>query len=242
MKMLVFACVLMLFLAGCTQPAQETKVEDKKPVEAMKEKPKPDFWISSPLPGQELDMGDVQVSLETKDLNVVDPSETNVAGEGHFHLFLDNGNYIPCASKTCTVPAVGPGEHVIKVMIQQNDHSDYAAEPKSVKIKVTTPPSFEIVSPKADEAVKAGTLMVQMSSQYFTVVAPSESNVANQGHFHLFLDGGNYIPCASDTCEVTGVLPGKHTVKVMMQQNDHSDYTDVGAKEVTFIATATTAG
>ena len=92
---------------------------------------------------------------------------------------------------------------------------------------------FSIDSPAVGSTVASGTVVVKLTPKNFKVVAPG-ANVAGEGHFHLFLDDGSYIPCASTTCEVTNVSAGTHTIKVTVQNNDHSTNVDVAAKSVTF--------
>ena len=126
----------MLLAFGCTNtqtPTTQTAPSNEKvtngqvapvptpaPTQAV-----PDFSIDSPTSSSVLSPGDIVVKLSPKNLQVVAPGE-NKAGQGHFHLFLDDGTYIPCASTTCTVTNVSAGSHTIKVMVQQNDHTDYA--------------------------------------------------------------------------------------------------------------------
>ncbi len=244
MKILILTFVLMLLVAGCTQgqtqkPAEKTgeKMEEKKPEEkkdVMTKKEKPDFWIDSPLEGDKLSPGDVTVSLGVKNFKIGTPETANKENEGHFHLFLDNGTYMPCASTTCTVN-VGAGEHTIKVTVQNNDHSDYAGtQAKTVTFTVSETASFDILFPKENGAAKPGTVKVELMPKNFKVVAPSTTNNAGEGHFHLFLDNGAYIQCASTECNVQGVTPGSHTIKVEIHNNDHSIYGAI--KTVRFVA------
>jgi hypothetical protein len=122
-------------------------------------------------------------------------------------------------------------------MLQQNDHSDYSGiQPKTVRFTVSEPPGFEIVYPADNGIARPGTLSVELSAYNFEVVPPSETNVRGQGHFHLYLDDGEYIPCASTTCDVPDVLPGSHTLKVEMRNNDHSLYGDGSPKTIAFAA------
>ncbi len=244
MKLLILGLVLMLLVAGCTQGQTQQKQEDKmvkdNSGDAMKKNDgkmaaKPSFWIDSPASDALVAPGDVVVSIGVQNFKVGVPETANKDNEGHFHLFLDDGTYMPCADTKCTVKDVPAGDHVIKVVMQQNDHSVYAGvDSHSVKITVKGESDFEIVSPTASEAVPRGNVDVKLSLKNFAIGVPETANKDAEGHFHLYLDSGDYMPCASDTCEVKSVGPGSHTIKVDMRNNDHSLYDDGHVKTVTF--------
>lgn len=245
---IVLSLVFMLLVFGCTQQTNANTPNTPAPVKEAPAAPGPamakaDFSIDSPVAGSTVAPGTVVVKLTPMNFNVVAPG-ANVDGQGHFHLFLDDGTYIPCASTSCEVSNVGPGTHTIKVTVQQNDHSAYPNAPtKSVTFTVSapinaapvssTPYDFEIVSPTTNSWVDRGTVTVTLNPKNFQVVAPGV-NAAGQGHFHLFLNGGTYIPCASTTCTVPNVPPGQNMIKVTVQNNDHSGAVGAPTKTVSF--------
>ncbi len=242
MKALILLVAAMLLVAGCTQGPQasadvmekDDKMEEK-PKDDQVMAPKPSFSIASPGANGMVMAGDVVVTLDAQNFEIGKPETANREGEGHFHLYLDDGEYIACASTTCTVPGVTEGEHVIKVTMHQNDHSLYeGVEPQMVAITAKGAPGFEIMSPKADETVARGNVVVKLQLKNFKIGQPETANKDREGHFHLYLDNGDYIPCASETCTVSSVGPGQHTVKVDMRNNDHSLYGDGSEKTVTF--------
>ncbi|MBI4164073.1 MAG: Ig-like domain-containing protein [Candidatus Aenigmarchaeota archaeon] len=109
--LLVIAIVLV---SGCTQSNSLT--------------------ITSPTEGQEVAGPDVTIKLSTN-LKVVAPSDKNVQGEGHFHLYVDGGTYIPVSTNSYTIKGLSAGEHTVKVELHANDHSLLGIE-KTVKFKV----------------------------------------------------------------------------------------------------------
>ncbi len=243
MKLLILGLVLMLLVAGCTQGQTEQKKEDKMVKDTTgdttkkddKMAPKPSFWIDSPADSSVVAPGDVVVSIGIQNFKVGVPETANKANEGHFHLFLDDGTYMPCADTKCTIKGVSEGEHVIKVVMQQNDHSEYAGvDSHSVKITVKGTSDFGVVSPAEGATVPRGNVQVSLSLKSFAIGVPETANKDAEGHFHLYLDNGDYMPCASDMCEVKSVGPGTHTIKVDMRNNDHSLYEDGHVKTVTF--------
>ena len=68
--------VAVVLVSGCAQQGKHT------------------LTVSAPTEGQEVTGPDVTVTLST-DLKIVAPSDKNVEGEGHFHLYVDGGAYIP---------------------------------------------------------------------------------------------------------------------------------------------------
>ncbi len=109
--LLVIAVVLV---SGCTQAATLT--------------------VTSPTEGQEVAGPDVTIKLSSS-LKIVAPSDKNVEGEGHFHLYIDGGTYIPVAADSYTAKGLKAGDHTIKVELHKNDHSLLGVE-KTVKFKV----------------------------------------------------------------------------------------------------------
>lgn len=108
--------------------------------------------------------------------------------------------------------------------------------PKPIE-EMKAAPEFTIDYPTDGGIGIAGTLTVQLSASNFEIVAPGAKK-DRQGHFHLYLDDGPYIPCASTACDIEGVLPGFHTIKVELRNNDHSLYQPEMAKTVKFFARA----
>ena len=94
--------------------------------------------IVSPKDGATVDGGDVTVTIEVANFNVTDKSgQSNVAGEGHVHYFLDveaptapgvpavvdRGTWAYTATTTYTFTRVVDGPHTISVELINNDHT-----------------------------------------------------------------------------------------------------------------------
>ncbi|GEM_PF-2343219 len=108
--------VAVVLVSGCTQQSKHT------------------LTVSAPTEGQEVTGPDVTVKLSTN-LKVVAPSDKNVEGQGHFHLYVDGGTYIPVAADSYTAKGLKTGDHTVKVELHANDHSLLGVE-KTVKFKV----------------------------------------------------------------------------------------------------------
>jgi hypothetical protein len=78
--------------------------------------------------------GDVVVSVTATNFTLVDPATntTDVAGEGHYHVYLDDvlTTYLVVGfdgQDTVTIPAATTvGAHVLKVQLQSNTHAPIA--------------------------------------------------------------------------------------------------------------------
>ncbi|HLD57349.1 MAG TPA: hypothetical protein VJA47_03530 [archaeon] len=90
--------------------------------------------ITSPTEGQEVVGPDVTIKFSTS-LKVVAPSDKNVEGEGHYHMFVDGGTYIPVSAAEYTIKGLAAGNHTVKVELHKNDHTAVGVE-KTVKFKV----------------------------------------------------------------------------------------------------------
>ena len=194
------------------------------------------FVIEAPM--GEVEGPNVTVKLSSELYKIGKVGGADVAGEGHFHFFLDGGDYIPVASWTYVLANLKPGKHTLKVQLMQNDHSprmvNGKVDPDSVKemkFTVKAVKYFMIDSPKEGESYAEGNLTVKLSSKLYKIGAVGGAVMAGEGHFHFFVDGGDYIPVASWEHVLSGLKPGKHTLKVQLMQNDHSPRMDYGAVE-----------
>ncbi len=108
--------VAVVLVSGCAQQSKHT------------------LTVSAPTEGQEVTGPDVTIKLSTS-LKVVAPSDKNVEGEGHYHLYVDGGTYIPVTADSYTAKGLKAGNHTVKVELHANDHSLLGVD-KTVKFKV----------------------------------------------------------------------------------------------------------
>ncbi|MBI3287327.1 MAG: hypothetical protein HYZ68_04695 [Chloroflexi bacterium] len=81
--------------------------------------------ILSPIEGSVVSGPDVTVQLKLVGLQLVEPGGYVYKGEGHFHIFLDQGGYDVVASDTHTITGLAPGPHTIRAEFRNNNHSPY---------------------------------------------------------------------------------------------------------------------
>lgn len=61
----------------------------------------------------------------------------NTAGEGHYHVWVDDKYFTPGVAATMTLKKLTAGTHTIYVTLQNNDHTDLATPVKSEPITIT---------------------------------------------------------------------------------------------------------
>lgn len=237
MKLLVLGLVLLLIF-GCTQNTPDSNTNNGITGEEKDKKTEPEFWVISPVNGAEILPGDVEVLLETRDLQIVAPSGQKVAGQGHFKIYVDDKSYIQCAAKVCTIKDMQPGEHTIRVTVQNNDQSEnLKISEKEIKITVSSIPQFQLIYPVDKGIINAGNLKVSVDLKNFDLIKPEENtkNKNNQGYIVLNLDGQERS-CFSTICEINGITPGKHILRAALKNNDGSDYLHTETLEIVFTA------
>jgi hypothetical protein len=181
----------------------------------------PSFAIVSPVEGATLGSS-VTVALSTANFKVSAPSGTLATGEGHLHYFVDGGTYNALADTLFTLNDLAVGEHTVRVTMQDNKHADLNIE-RTVKFTVSaSAQSFKISSPKNGDTL-TGPVTLTMIGKNFAVAAPGAVK-ANEGHYHYFIDNGTYNALADTTINLSALTAGPHTLKVTMQNGDHSDY------------------
>lgn len=99
----------------------------------------PSVAIVEPADGAVVPAGDVAVTVQVSNFDIVDQlSAPPVPGEGHVHFYIDvaelptapgqpavsaQGTYHASATTTYTWPDVAPGEHTFAVQLVNNDHT-----------------------------------------------------------------------------------------------------------------------
>lgn len=94
--------------------------------------------------------------------------------------------------------------------------------------------SFEIVSPPEGESVPGPSITLVFEAQDLTIQSPGGANNPNQGHFHIFVDGGTDYAVVNEATYTLTLSPGEHTVRVELRNNDHSPFSPEVVREVTF--------
>jgi hypothetical protein len=111
--------------------------------------------IRSPMDGASLAAGDMPVSVEVFNFNVVDKlGQPNVPGDGHVHYYLDAeppttkgqpaitapGTYVAMGETSYTWTNVAPGTHTLAVQLVNNDHTPLTPPVVDKVTIIVTPP------------------------------------------------------------------------------------------------------
>ncbi|MBI2845264.1 MAG: hypothetical protein HYX86_01825 [Chloroflexi bacterium] len=94
--------------------------------------------------------------------------------------------------------------------------------------------TFEIVSPAAGASVEGPSITLAMEVQNLTIQPAGGANNPNQGHFHVFVDGGANYDVVYDTTHTLTLAGGEHTLRVELRNNDHSPFSPAVVREVIF--------
>jgi hypothetical protein len=101
------------------------------PVEADGKKPSLDFTV-------EVSGNTATINIKTADI-VVSPQhygKERVSGEGHMHVFLDEGPKQGITDNKYILPDLAVGKHTVKVSLHNNDHSPYnVSQTKEFEVK-----------------------------------------------------------------------------------------------------------
>ena len=114
---------LVALLSGCAAAAPggsgTTAAPAAKPSAASA--PAPTIRLVTPLQGAEVVAGNVEVKVDTTNLEFVMPSNTVVPGQGHVHFMLDSQPVKMSAKPDYVFEGVGPGQHTLKAELVHND-------------------------------------------------------------------------------------------------------------------------
>ncbi len=157
----------------------------------------PQIIITQPQGGQSLPAGNITISVDVSNFNLVNKlGQTNVAGEGHLHYFLDveppttpgqpaitaPGTYAPTTNTSFVWKNITVGQHLFSVELVNNDHTPL--EPP-----VTAIVNITITSPGGGQThtiyLKAQSLKFNLS----TITVPAGSTVVVH-----FTNDDSYIP------------------------------------------------
>jgi plastocyanin len=170
----------------------------------------PSLAITQPQNGATLSAGNVMVKVQVSNFKLVDKlGQTNVAGEGHIHYFMDvtppttanqpattaPGTWVATVNTSYTWMNVSAGSHTFSAELVNNDHTPLTP-PIVSSVTVTVQgntsggsPTISITQPDNGASVTAGDITVSVDVSNFKLVDKlGQTNVAGEGHIHYFLD------------------------------------------------------
>ncbi len=267
---------------GEEQPAETTAQNEQQTTNAAA---KPQIKVMSPTEGAKV--GSQFMAKADIGNFKIDPEAVGKApkqGSGHLHFSLDGGKFdhpkysgangklaVQLGTDGKYSPAVAPqvmyknipaGQHTLKVMAANNDHSETGGE---AQVKFTVAGN-ETAGKKGKNGDMVAFSNVQMTDGGFTAQAKLTNfeidakavgmkPEPNKGHLHFSLDGGKfdrpkysgangelavklgtdgkYSPAVAPMITYKNLPKGKHTLKVMAANHDHSETGAVSTKKLT---------
>lgn len=116
----------LVALAGCAakpaaSPASSAPASTPASAPADTSAEKATLTMVDPLDGATVAAGSLTVKVRITGLKMSEPSNTNVAGEGHVHFTLDDQPFKMNIKPEMTFENVAAGPHTLKVELVQND-------------------------------------------------------------------------------------------------------------------------
>lgn len=177
---------------------------------------------------EELNSSSIDMSVQVSNFKLSQAvNGDNVAGEGHYHVYVDGVYYSYETATSFRVTRLSAGPHVISVELVNNDHSSLTPPVvDSLSFTVTADrPGISILAPAAGKIGTSTTVTVSVEN--FTLDAAnfgkSGVNMPHDGHFHVDVDGVYYIASAIDSVTISGLAPGDHLLQVELVNNDHTE-------------------
>ncbi len=176
----------------------------------------------TPADGSSISAGDVNVAALALNFNLVNKlGQTNAAGEGHIHYFMDvdaptsqgkpavtsAGTYTEGINTSYTWKNVAPGTHTFSVELVNNDHTPLNSPVVARSTVTVTPPapSAIIQLPLNRATVPAGSINVLVKVSNFNLVNKlGQTNSQGEGHIHYFLDAVAPIEPGKPAVTATG--------------------------------------
>jgi hypothetical protein len=127
-RMTLAAIFVIGLLAGCSQNAM-SELNMPEPAEHFH---KPDLDVQIETSGR------TATITVTTDMIITEENigKARKTGEGHIHLYIDNGKKIALISDKYIVEDLEPGMHKVKISLHNNDHTPYDVA-KQLEFEIT---------------------------------------------------------------------------------------------------------
>ena len=175
----------------------------------------PRITFTSPGEGDEILSSSVRVKVQTAGLTLAPDAIGGepVAGEGHYHFYVNGNAAGEGALDSFLVTDLTPGTHEITARLFGNDHMPIAdAQPASVSVVIPPDaPRVEIMTPAAGSLINASSVELTLWWDNYA-----------SGRWHAYVDeiaGDPHGVSESPTNVVTRLAPGKHMIYVRLHHS-----------------------
>ncbi len=188
---------------------------------------RPSISIVKPTDGAFFYGGDleVEVSISGLMMNQSAIGGNNTAGEGHWHLYINDGLIGPYTDNTVMLSDLPVGHHVLKVQLMNNDHTPVMPEAHDmVEFHLLAVPMIMIESPANGTTIEGTSLDLEVEVTNFMLnsSAVGGTNAPGEGHYHIYINGDLVGPYTDLMVTLTDLPAGDHELKVELKNNDHS--------------------
>jgi len=194
--------------------------------------------VLSPLDGETVAGPNVVLEVKVNGFVLTPPSRTNVSGQCHLKVTLDNQKPIEIWQETYTFPNLDHGQHRLTVELVQNNGQSYSVPiVKSITFNVVGPvpaPAVSVTSP-ANDVKSRGRIMVKLATENFKLVPPGTTPTPGTGYFMLQIDDQKPFPMWYDTFELPLMQPGTHRLAVSLVDAAGRPITGATGAALTFI-------
>jgi len=170
---------------------------------------------------------EIQVSKANFAYNPAAVGQASVAGEGHYHVFVDGVYFYYGTTEFFNVTYLHIGRaNTIRVELANNDHTSLS-DPVFDEVRLTVPsgvPEIKLDAALFEAQVNAASLEAGLTFSNITIdgAAIGQPSVAGRGHYHAWLDGILLGPSAASAVLLTELSAGPHLLVVELRNNDHS--------------------
>ena len=203
----------------------------------------PAIEITSPGSGNQFGIGKTTIAVQVSNFTLVNKlGQSNAAGEGHIHYFMDvdppttpgqpavtaPGTYVATADTSYTWTNVGGGQHKFSVELVNNDHTPLNPPvSQSVSILVIPeigPPQAVILSPRDNAVINGNSVSVEVQAANFNVVDKlGQANSAREGHIHYFIDVDAPTTAGQPAVTAQGYLCRHREYILHLAKRDHGN-------------------
>lgn len=187
----------------------------------------PTLSILSPTTGANLPLNFTALKVGVANFSVVDKrDQAPVAGEGHWHIFLDGAFYGMAYTPTFLLLDLAPGQHTARAVLVGNNHvfvSPLVADEVSFSVQGLRA-SIHITAPNDGGILYGDSTTLSVNIVNFTVQPGKvgQPPVLGEGHWHFLLDNQYVTYVTNLSYPVVGLAPGDHTLTARLYNNDHS--------------------
>ena len=165
----------------------------------------------------------------------------DVPGEGHAHVYVDGVKINRVYSPHYYLENIEPGERVIRVSLNTNEHNEFTVNGKlaeatqTITVEEGHMDKSEHAPVEATPSMTAEIIMhPDLLGGYNLQVIPTDfvfagehvngEHVPGEGHAHVSIDGNYHTRMYGEWLKMPSLEPGMHTITVGLNANDRSPY------------------